>query len=406
MGAEISLQFLLATGIWIFPIEVACKEELKEEELRIDKGSFDFMPTHILDLPREFLEFLCDHLSFRDQIQFARCCKSLYSLAFRRPNPKACEKPWLIGLTENPTLCGRTYNEVTYHQIQAKSFKHSDPHIIGSFKGWLYVQYKLHSLTQLINIFSNIHYDLPPLSTIKNFVPSGIKHVRAFAVSFCKSMRPTMIGIVSGLGSLALFKIGGRNWKGHKREERYVNLTFYNVKMYAMRKEFNQVDIFEIDDNLDLSLVGVIYSSEVIDASLPVPPPFQAYLVVDSKDNNLFVVLQHRKMFGSVLMAIEFEIFKTKDGDQLVKVDALDGQIVLLSDTCSEIIDVNDCLSSAFFGGNQICFTTGFDHDFGIYSFNDKTIKWLFPFREMYCLHWMFPRFASYCESQPSSSSS
>lgn len=50
------------------------------------------------------------------------------------------------------------------------------------------------------------------------------------------------------------------------------------------------------------------------------------------------LVLQHHKMYGSVLMAIEFEIFKTRDGIQLVKVNTLDDQIVLLSDTCFEII--------------------------------------------------------------------
>ncbi|KAK4257936.1 hypothetical protein QN277_007458 [Acacia crassicarpa] len=400
MGAAISLQFILATGIWIFPVEVAWMEALKQEELRIDKRSFDLIPKDIFDVPIDFLELLFDHLSFTDQLQFARCCKYLYSLAIRRPYPKARETPWLIGLTEDPPSCERIYNQVTCYQIGAKSFEHSHLHIIGSFKGWLCVHYG-YNLTQLINILSNVHYDLPPLSTVKNFVPSEIKHIRAFGASFCRFMRPNMIAIVSGLGNLGLFKIGGSKWKCHIRKEKYVNLTFYKVKMYAVRKEFNQVDIFEIDDNLELSLVGAIDCSEVIRNSLP--PPFQAYLVVDSKDN-LFLVLQHRKMFGSVLMAIEFEIFKTRDGKHLVKVDTLDDQIVLLSDTCSEIIDFKDCLPSTFFEGNQICFTTGeFDHDFGIYSCNDETIRWLMPFREMYCLHWMFPRFASQCtcESHP-----
>ncbi|KAI9081154.1 hypothetical protein K1719_036913 [Acacia pycnantha] len=233
------------------------------------------------------------------------------------------------------------------------------------------------------------------LVSLKTLLP-----VKEYTIRF---MRPNMIAIVSGLGNLGLFKIGGSKWKCHIREEKYVNLTFYKVKMYAVRKEFNQVDIFEIDDNLELSLVGAIDSSEVISNSLP--PPFQVYLVVDSKDNNLLLVLQHRKMFDSFLMAIEFEIFKTRDGEQLVKVDTLDDQIVLLSDTCSEIIDFKDCPPSTFFQGNQICFTTGeFHHDFGIYSFNEHYVRWLMPFRgEMYCLHWMIPRFKSQCtcESHP-----
>ncbi|XP_054822256.1 uncharacterized protein LOC129320718 [Prosopis cineraria] len=404
MGAAISLQFILGTGIWILPIDAPWTEELKPEELGIDKESLDLIPKDILDVPKEFLELLCDRLSFTDQLQFARVCKSWHSLAFGRPDPKAYETPWLIGLTEGPTFRGSIYNQVTCHQIRAKSFKHSKPHIIGSFKGWLYLQYKSINLTQLVNMFSNIHHDLPRLSTIKNFTPSDIKHVRAFAVSLCNFMGPIMIAIVSSLGNLALCKIGGRRWKGHKKEEQYINLTFCKSKLYAMRKEFNRVDINETDDKLELSLVAVIDSSEVIDASLPLPPPFQAYLLGDSKDNNLVLVLQHRKMLDSVLMAIEFEIFKIKDGDQLVKVDTLDDQIVLLSDSCSEIIDVKDCLPSTFFPGNQICFTTGFDYDLGIYSFKYETTEWLLPFRKMYCLHWIFPRLIASqcnCESHP-----
>ncbi|XP_054821791.1 uncharacterized protein LOC129320387 isoform X2 [Prosopis cineraria] len=394
-------------------------EESSQEALRINERLFYFIPRDILDIPKDVLELLCDRLSISEQLQFARVCKSWHSVAFKRVNPKAHEPPSLIGLSNDPTLFGRRiHNQITCYQIQPKSFQHSDPYIIGSFKGWLCLQYYKEELIQLVNLFSNIHLDLPSLSTMK-FIPSHkslslvgpSKHAKAFAVLFCRFLSPIMIAFVSKYGKLALCEIGGSAWEAHETDEQYVNVAFYNNKLYAIRKKYNKVDIFEIDHDLKLFHVGAIEidndiklfplavagSSRVTNAKWDLP--FQSYLVVEPQENNLFLVMHHRKEVKVDFLTVEFEIYKVYE-DRLVKVDTLGDQIVLLNDSCSEIINVKDCPPSLLFRGNQICFTSNLNKNIGIYSFKDGIVNWLPPFRTFYGIHWMLPRLVGKCTSE------
>ncbi|KAI9081108.1 hypothetical protein K1719_036867 [Acacia pycnantha] len=386
-------------------------EESNQEELRIDEKSFDLIPSNIFNIPKDILEGLCDRLSISDQLQFARVCKSCHSLVFERRNPKAHEILSLVGLTEDPDFCGkRIQKQITCYQIHRKSFQHSNPFIIGSFKGWLFLQYHKEKLIQLVNLFSNIHLDLPPLNAVKLIPSDGhVKFVRAFAVLFCICMRPVLTAVVSNYGKLLLCKIGGNAWEAHETDEQYVNVAFYKKKLYAMRKNYNKVDIFEIDhdlkripvggieidDALKLFPLAVIGSSQLIDA----PSNFQAYLVVDSQEDNLFLVMHHCKEVKVHFLTFEFEVYKVS-GNRFVKVYTLGDQIVLLNGSCSEMIDVKDCPPSFYFHGNQICFKKNLKN-LGIYSFKDGIVNWLPQFRAFDCIHWMIPRLAGkcYCES-------
>ncbi|XP_028792404.1 uncharacterized protein LOC114748211 isoform X1 [Neltuma alba] len=403
-------------------------EESEQEELRIDERSFDLIPRDILSMPKDFLELMVDRLSISDQLQFARVCKLCHSLVFERPNPKAHETPSLIGLslTADPTFCGRrTFKEITCYQIQPKFFQHSNPCIIGSFKGWLCLQYYKEKLIQLVNLFSNIHLDLPPLPTMKNVIPSDKSLslvgppgcVRAFAVLFCAFMRPIMTAIVSEDGKLSVCKIGGSAWEPHETDEQYVNVAFHDMKLYAMRKNYSMVDIFEIDHDLKLLPVGVIEiddgmklfplafvcSSPVINTPSKWDRPFRAYLVVEPQKNDLFLVMRHCREVKVDFFTVEFEIYKVC-GDRLVKLDTLGDQIVLLNDSCSEIVDVKDCPPTSLVQGNQICLSSSLKgnskKNVGIYSFKDGIVRWLPPFRGFYSIHWMFPRLAGKCHCE------
>ncbi|KAK4257937.1 hypothetical protein QN277_007459 [Acacia crassicarpa] len=405
-------------------------EESNQEELRIDEKSFDLVPSNIFNIHREILEGICDRLSISDQLQFARVCKSCHSLVFERHNPKARETLSLVGLTEDPHFCGkRIQKQITCYQIHPKSFQHSNPCIIGSFKGWLFLQYHKEKFIQLVNLFSKIHLDLPPLDAMKfipsdghmKFIPSDVRmkliygptmFVRAFAVLFCIRMRPVLTAIVSNSWKLLLCKIGGSAWEAHETDEQYVNVAFYKKKLYAMRKNYNKVDIFEIDhdlkripvggieidDALKLFPLAITGSSQLINAPSSWGRPFQAYLVVDSQEDNLFLVMHHRKEVKVQFLTVEFEIYKVY-GNRLVKVDTLGDQIVLLNASCSEMIDVKDCPPSFYFHGNQICFKKS-SKNLGIYSFKDGIVNWLPQFRGFDCIHWMIPRLAGKCSCE------
>ncbi|KAI9081183.1 hypothetical protein K1719_036942 [Acacia pycnantha] len=177
----------------------------------------------------------------------------------------------------------------------------------------------------------------------------------------------------------------------------YANVTFYHEKLYAMRMTlFQTVDIFKVgDDDLRLFPVGVIEYTNVINLSL-LNSIQEAYLVEDSKGDNMFIVMAYRRVFGKVFA---FEVFKVeRDGDEFVRMNDLGDQIILLSDSYSEIIDVKNCSTSDVFKGNQICFKGRFYNDVGIYSLKYGTTIWEYPNKGLKCRQWIFPRFITSTE--------
>ncbi|KAI9081140.1 hypothetical protein K1719_036899 [Acacia pycnantha] len=320
-------------------------------ELRREMRFFD----HI---PKDVLETICDTLSIKDQFRFARVCKLAHSLIYKRANPTTLDTPWLIGLTSSSLFETSYDDQVISYKIGTRPFKYYAPSILGYYKGWIYVHYTCDNFIQLVNLFIDVQIDLPPLSTM--VIPKFKYHVlyaRAFALSLCKFMRPIMIAIVDQYGDLALCKTnGGSTWKDHEHHCRhYANVTFYHEKLYAMRMTlFQTVDIFKVgDDDLRLFPVGVF----------------------------------------------AFEVFKVeRDGDEFVRMNDLGDQIILLSDSYSEIIDVKNCSTSDVFKGNQICFKGRFYNDVGIYSLKYGTTIWEYPNKGLKCRQWIFPRFITSTE--------
>lgn len=388
--------------------------EEKQEKMRSGE--------RLLELPMDTLELLCNRLSIKDQIRLGSTCKSLHSVAFKRHNPQAREYPWLI----SPFYCfRRKYMLLScspYHACydmtpSPTASSESNSHIVGSSKGWLCLQidFNIH----ILNLFSKLRLDLPPLTTLRHY-PDEFNNdaelsAKAFAMSFCNNMRPTnVVAVVAGsLGSLGLCKARGTTWK--LQDEGYANVSFHNAKLYAVTKRFNMVDIFNVvvddDDDVKLCLVGSIeyeYDSPPLPklASFIHSPP--SYLV-ESQGSLLLVkrYLYRYHSLGHLPSRVDCEVFKVEDDDgrdppRLVKVDTLEDQILLLSDSCAECVDTKDCPDSNVFKGNHIYLvgyynTLGFEADVVDCSFKDKSVTRLRLSVDMKGIHWMLPRFAAQC---------
>lgn len=289
-------------------------------------------------MPKEISELFCKGMSMRDQLYFGSVCKNWLSSTSDKAYLWVPDTPWLI---TNEDICSEfglfSYTLKKNFYIHKSFIPIENSFIVASSKGWLIIRSDANMF--MLNPFSNIRIDLPPLITVSRTLksPECIDTPLGFAISTCPKLNPIHVVGVTFLGCLIWCKIGNKEWNGYQGDCEYGNVTFYNDKLYVVDRHGTTIDIFKVDDKSPvlLSLLNTIQGP----MNSPKSNNLDVYLV-ESNTSLLVVKRYYEKLivFGSTT---GFDVLKVHEDinsglPQLVNVDSLEDEVLFLSDLNSE----------------------------------------------------------------------
>ncbi|KAK7270609.1 hypothetical protein RJT34_25906 [Clitoria ternatea] len=313
----------------------------------------------------------------------------------------ATDTPWLITNDDSSSLFRLFSSTLKQNFFMYKPFKPlRGSFIVGSFKGCLVIRSPVKIF--ILNIFSRFQIQLPPRTTMPQFLKSKINasnvkqdYPLTLAMSTCGSFSPLILAGVTFLGDLVWCNIGDKEWKGYRDDDDYGNLTFYNDMLYAITRDGTRIDMFRIQDRL--------VKLDAIACPNPTVPPSE-YMDVYLVDCKGTLVVAKRYYYTSQGHTIAFHLFKVQ-GNVVVDLDNLGDQALFVSTGLSaECVTAKDCKglenpNRLFFIGRS---EDGLKYEFGMVSVERKRnrlFRVTLPHTTMHSSpFWLLPRFASACD--------
>lgn len=371
----------------------------------------DIMPDWS-KMPKEILELFCKLLTIPDQVMFGTACKTWHAATLNKSQLWVPDTPWLITNDDtNSKFRLYSYTHNKKFQIQ-KLFKPFEGYsIAGSSKGWLVMRSEEEVF--ILNIFSNIRIDLPPLNLLLDHIPMSdseedlelmelelMELPLCFAISTCPNLNPIQVASVTFDGCLTWFKLGNKVWKRYRGDYEYGNIAFHNEKLYAIDRDGTRIDVFEVDDE-SLVLVPLPDSILIPTNQNPRSNTFEVYLI--ESNGRLLVVKRYTNSVAITAPTIGFDVLEVQEKQincsshepMVVNVDSLDDQALFVSHLMSESVSGNKCSKHQ---KGRIYFA-GYD-ELGVYAVKEQQFftKTLTPNATYDNPIWVMPRFAFACD--------
>ncbi|QHO39534.1 hypothetical protein HN51_005731 [Arachis hypogaea] len=270
-----------------------------------------------------------------------------------------------------------------------------DNSICGSCHGWLIIVMVYEGTIKMLNPFTKVHLDLPPISTLSNVIDINGKEcikIPMHKTQIWKAIinsAPTndnnndfMAVVIYGCKSnLAFYKPNDKRWLRFSTRP-MCDVIFFQEKIYAVDYEGQ---LYEFDTKNKSGPMGRIYEAT--------PPPsdkgiFKCYYLIGCANGSLLMLIRPVTRRYKVVETVKFYVYELKKNEKAWSRIYDLGNYIL-------VIGLNSSVQMLSSKGNQIYFTDNMRiahspylaelHDVGIFNLEDGSFKKLLTDVKFFC---------------------
>ncbi|RYR06604.1 hypothetical protein Ahy_B05g073919 [Arachis hypogaea] len=311
-----------------------------------------------------------------------------------------------LPVTDEDILETKVLEEKGVYHAMLPGMEMLDILIRGSCYGWLITLTISEGMMQMLNPFTKMHFDLPPLSTFPNIVEynpgddeytfwdfrdkissldrDGMHKIQVWKVVINSAPNNDnkdfmAVAIYGQLKRLAFYKPNNNRWSDFTRNIDFEDVMFFKEKIYAVDYDGQ---LYEFDTNTESGTMGGIYAAPPTGFTAST---FQLKYLIGCDNGNILMLVRH---FGTLrgtekeLETKKFDIYELRKGSKKwSRLHSLGNFIVLIGLNSSV-----QMLPTNFLGkGNQIYYTDDLielkstdipsTRDIGIFDLKDTSFR-------------------------------